>query len=476
MIWRSHYHGILSQIVDFLLTCAVLVITYYLSKWLHIINLTYFPGGINFKEYYILLMIIISIIYLFLLKQYKAYSYQRHTSLIKEFNIILKVTFIGVLLSVTLVFLIGLKDIPRIYFIVLFFLSLILFMLEKTLMFIIASYFRSKGKDRKRILVIGTDSKAKRIISIINKNFAWGLDIIGMITCNANEINTNKYGYEIFDSIDNIEAVIKKLNPQEILIAFPLKYFDRINNILEVCEREGLRVRFISDSFGKIAKNITVDNVYGLNIITFDSVKYSRQALFYKRILDVIISLIALLILSPIMIFASIAILITDGRPIFYNWHVIGLDKIPFKSWKFRTMVKNADELKENLLEFNEMEGPVFKIKNDPRVFPLGRFLRKFSIDETPQLFSVIMGDMSLVGPRPAGPLELERYQSWHRRKLSIKPGITCLWQVNGRNNINSFDEWVRLDLEYIDNWSILLDLKILLKTIPAVLKRQGAS
>jgi lipopolysaccharide/colanic/teichoic acid biosynthesis glycosyltransferase len=198
--------------------------------------------------------------------------------------------------------------------------------------------------------------------------------------------------------------------------------------------------------------------------------------LLIKRIMDIAGALMTILIFSPFMLIAILGILITDGLPIFYEWNVFGLNKKPFRSWKFRTMVRNADELKESLMHKNEMEGPVFKITNDPRTFLFGRWLRKWSIDETPQFFSVILGDMSLVGPRPAGIAELQKYESWQRRKLSIKPGITCLWQANGRNGINNFDDWVRLDLEYIDTWSIWLDIKILFKTIPAVLTRKGAS
>ena len=171
----------------------------------------------------------------------------------------------------------------------------------------------------------------------------------------------------------------------------------------------------------------------------------------------------------------TLLIKVTSKGPLLYQWNVVGLNKKPFKSWKFRTMVLNADQMKTELMDRNEMAGPVFKIKNDPRVTKIGKVMRRFSLDELPQLWSVFKGDMSLVGPRPAGPHELARYDSWHRRKLSVKPGLTCLWQVQGRNRIRNFDEWVRLDLEYIENWSLGLDLKILLKTIPAVLRGTGS-
>ena len=189
---------------------------------------------------------------------------------------------------------------------------------------------------------------------------------------------------------------------------------------------------------------------------------------------DILISGLLLILLSPLFLIIAILIKITSKGPIFYKWNVIGLNKKPFKSWKFRTMIPNADEMKSDLRIHNIMKGPVFKLKYDPRITKVGRFLRKFSLDELPQLWSVLKGDMSLVGPRPAGPDELERYESWHRRKLSIKPGITCLWQISGRNEIKDFDEWVRLDFEYIENWSLALDLKILLKTIPAVFRGTG--
>jgi exopolysaccharide biosynthesis polyprenyl glycosylphosphotransferase len=200
------------------------------------------------------------------------------------------------------------------------------------------------------------------------------------------------------------------------------------------------------------------------------------EALFIKRALDILVSGTLLVLLSPL--FALIAALIkltTPQLPVFYPWRVVGYRGRMFTGYKFTTMVADADDRKASLMHLNEMTGPVFKIKDDPRVTRLGRILRKYSLNELPQLWSVLKGDMSLVGPRPAYPTELERYELWHKRKLCVQPGITCLWQVRGRNQISDFDEWVRLDFEYIDRWSLALDVKILLKTVWAVVAGTGS-
>jgi exopolysaccharide biosynthesis polyprenyl glycosylphosphotransferase len=213
-----------------------------------------------------------------------------------------------------------------------------------------------------------------------------------------------------------------------------------------------------------------------LPIITYSTTPKKEVDLFFKRIIDILISAAGLLILSPIFLIISAAIKFTSSGPIFYRWNVVGLNKKKFTSYKFRTMVANADELKKKLMLKNEMNGAAFKMKDDPRITKVGRFLRKFSLDELPQLYSVFKGDMSLVGPRPPLVTEVPDFKNWHRRKLSVKPGITCLWQCSGRNHIKDFDDWVKMDLQYIDQWSLWLDIKILLKTIPAVLTGKGAS
>lgn len=197
-------------------------------------------------------------------------------------------------------------------------------------------------------------------------------------------------------------------------------------------------------------------------------------SLAIKRAADVVASAILLLLLSPVLLCLAIAVKVTSPGPVFYRWKVVGRGGRPFTGYKFRSMVANADALRDGLVARNEMTGPVFKIANDPRITKVGAWLRKYSLDELPQLYSVLTGDMSLVGPRPPLVTEYEQFSDYQKQKVSVTPGITCLWQVSGRNQISDFDEWVRLDLEYISRWSLGLDLSILMRTVGAVLSGSG--
>jgi exopolysaccharide biosynthesis polyprenyl glycosylphosphotransferase len=388
--------------------------------------------------------------------------------------IVLKVTFIGFLVTIVTFFLLDDKEVSRTILIVYLIVSIILFTIEKTFLFYIAPYVRRKGINRKNVILIGTGTRASNFIDTVRNNFDWGLDIVGLLTGDYDNIGKEVMGIKILDHYNNIQHILKTVNPEEIIITISTKRFNQIRDVLEICEREGVTVRLNSDFFGHITKHVTVDNVFGLNIITFNMVKQSELEFFIKRVMDIIGSLIALLIFSPVMLIASLGIIISDGFPIFYSFIGYGYNKKPIKIIKFRTMVKNSEEIRKSLLPMNEMKGPVFKIKDDPRILPFGKWLRRFSIDETPQLISVLKGEMSLVGPRQAMKEELDKYESWQRRRLSVKSGLTCLWQVNGRNKISNFNEWTKLDLQYIDNWSIWLDIKILLKTILIVLLGKG--
>jgi exopolysaccharide biosynthesis polyprenyl glycosylphosphotransferase len=476
MIWRPSYHKRIAQLADFTTAFISFALAYYISTLLHRMEPSLFPPQVEIRTSYVLIIMVLSIVYEILFDQQKAYSYQRFTSIIREYLIVIKVCFTGSLISIAVLFLFGLKDIPRTIFIVFFVVSLLLFLAEKSFLFYAASLIRRKGRNRKRIILIGTGTRARNFILTVKNNFHWGLDIVGLLTSDKERVGKEILGISIIDRFDHLEYVLKTINPEEIIITISTKRFDQIRFILDICEKEGVQVRLNSDFFGQVTKHLAVDNVFDLNIISFYKSKHTDVEFLLKRFIDIIGSLIAILIFSPLMLIAAIGILLEDGRPIFFSFVGYGLNKKPIKVVKFRTMVKNAEERKKDLADLNEMNGPVFKIKNDPRLLHFGKWLRKFSVDETPQLFSVLKGNMSLVGPRQAMKEELEEYKSWQRRRLSVKPGLACLWQIQGRNKISSFDDWTRMDLEYIDNWSLLLDIKILLKTIPSVLFGKGAS
>jgi exopolysaccharide biosynthesis polyprenyl glycosylphosphotransferase len=475
MIWRSPYHSRVAQCCDFLTTMIAFFCSDGIFRLLHQSFPRLISNDYNFFEKQFMLLCIISLLQVYIFKWLNAYSFQRFTSIISEYWIVVKSVSVGLLLTIAILFF--LKENPsRAIIIGSYFVIGVFFIIQKSIVFILASLYRKNGYTRKRILLLGTGNRTKHFIDVVHSKFGWGVDIVGLLTDDIEKVGDTYYGIPVLDIFKNIESVLKNINPEEVIVTISPNQYNQIREVFEVCEREGVIVRLNSDFFGNITKNVHVDNVYGLNIISIDTLNHSEFQLILKRILDITGAAAALMFFLPFMIIAAIGIWVSDGSPILYKWNVIGKNKKPFYSWKFRTMLRNADDLKAGLMIKNEMEGPVFKIKDDPRVIPFGRWLRIWSIDETPQLVSVLLGDMSLVGPRPAGVHEIVNYESWHRRKLTVKPGITCLWQVSGRNEIKKFDDWVNLDLEYIDNWSLFLDIKILLKTIPTVLFGRGAS
>ncbi len=276
--------------------------------------------------------------------------------------------------------------------------------------------------------------------------------------------------------LSSLGAIIAREPVDGVLVALPLRRRrDLIEKIVEACEEQGIMVRVRTDLFDLRVARPQVDTIDGVPVVTIRSGPEDGWQLVAKRIMDVIVSLSFLILLSPFLLLVALAIKIDSRGPVFFRQERVGLNRRRFYVLKFRTMVEQADKTQESLEELNEADGPVFKIRKDPRVTRLGRFLRQFSIDEFPQLINVLRGEMSLVGPRPLPLRDVKLIDTqWHKRRFSVKPGLTCLWQVNGRSDL-SFERWVRMDLEYIDTWSLILDIKILLKTIPAVLRGSGA-
>jgi exopolysaccharide biosynthesis polyprenyl glycosylphosphotransferase len=282
-----------------------------------------------------------------------------------------------------------------------------------------------------------------------------------------------------FDLAQPLPHLVEMLHEHAVngvILSARRTYFEQVENIIRSCELEGVEVWLLADFFTTHISRTSLDELFGRPLLVFSSVPETSWQSLVKLVLDFVGAFVLLILSSPVFAVVALLIRFTSKGPVFFKQERSGLNGAPFTLYKFRTMVTNAEQFKAELAAMNEMTGPVFKMTNDPRITPMGKFLRKYSLDELPQLWNVLRGEMSLVGPRPLPVDEVKRFNDLaHRRRLSVKPGLTCLWQISGRNQISDFKDWVRLDLEYIDNWSLWLDLKILFKTIPAIFIGTGA-
>ncbi|HET7710724.1 MAG TPA: sugar transferase, partial [Thermoanaerobaculia bacterium] len=306
----------------------------------------------------------------------------------------------------------------------------------------------------------------------------WGYKILGFVS-DGHRLANGWSRYRIFGSVPDLKRILEGAlisEPiDEIVFAVTRKKLDEMKQIFLLCEELGIRTRVAMNFFQNHVARIEIEELEGVPFLTFTTTPSNETHLALKRALDIAVSFLLLMLALPVIVLVSAAIKVTSPGSVLFKQKRIGLNGRMFTLYKFRTMIEDAHERRGEVRHLNEMTGPVFKAKSDPRVTRVGKILRRFSLDELPQLWNVLKGDMSLVGPRPPIPEEVASYHRWHRRRLSMKPGLTCLWQISGRNNID-FDRWMQLDLQYIDNWSPSLDLKILLRTIPAVLSGRGAS
>lgn len=320
-----------------------------------------------------------------------------------------------------------------------------------------------KGQFERRLVLVGTSEDTQVLRRELSERDRHGIRILA-------ELDVNK------TSIDHLVHILHEHSINGAVLAARHTYFGQLEKVIHACELEGVEVWLLADFFKTQISRTTVDDFYGHPMMVFRSTPELSWQAIGKQLIDMVGAGLLLVLFSPVMFIAAIAVRLSSPGPVIFRQQRSGLNGRPFTMYKFRTMSSDAEQRKQELAVFNEMSGPVFKYTNDPRVTSAGRWLRKFSIDEFPQLFNVLRGEMSLVGPRPLPVDETRRFDDFaHRRRLSVKPGLTCLWQISGRNNVRDFREWVRLDLEYIDNWSLWLDLKILFRTVPIVLSGTGA-
>lgn len=351
----------------------------------------------------------------------------------------------------------------------------VLISIERIAVRLIARYVRSKGYNVRHLIIVGSGTRAKAIATAIEEHKHWGLHLLGFVSDNPKLQGRDINGYPVLGKNGDILNLLNQHVVDELIFAMPRRQLEKYEDIFLLCQEMGIKTRVAANFFPRMVAKVGLESLNGIPLLTFSTTPTNEYALLIKRALDIMIASIALVLLSPLMLAVAAAIKLTSIGPIFFKQTRVGQNGRLFTLYKFRSMYRDAEAKRKELEHLNELDGPVFKIKKDPRITPVGRFIRKFSIDELPQLWNVLKGDMSIVGPRPPTPEEVKKYKRWQRRRLSMKPGITCLWQVNGRNKI-AFDQWVKLDLYYIDNWSLWLDTKILLKTIPAVISGRGAS
>jgi len=316
---------------------------------------------------------------------------------------------------------------------------------------------------RRRLILVGTSEETSRMKADLKIKSPEEMEVLA-------ELDLNQA------PVERLVELLHEHSVSGVILSVRHSYFEQAEAAVRACELEGVEAWLVADFFRTKISRASFDELYGWPVLVFRSTPDASWEGVAKQVLDFVGALVLLLLAAIPLAVVALLIKVTSPGPVFFRQQRSGLNGRPFTLYKFRTMVTNAEQLKHELAAMNEMSGPVFKVTNDPRVTPLGKILRKFSVDEFPQLCNVLRREMSLVGPRPLPVDEVKRFNDLaHRRRLSMKPGLTCLWQVRGRNKVTDFKEWVRLDLEYIDNWSLWLDLKILLRTVPVVLMGTGA-
>ncbi len=356
---------------------------------------------------------------------------------------------------------------------VVLFIALSYFLLLTARAFLWPIVFRRAQKEPLGVLIVGTGEGALALASLLSERPWVGTRLQGFLSERPSG-SKQLAGHPVLGHIGEAESVLARHVIDEVLVAVPGRSLSDIEPLLLLCEEQGITARLACDFLPRRSARIQLEHLAGVPLLTFTTTPNNPNLLAFKRVVDIALSLLLLVLTSPLFLIVPLLIKLNSKGPVLYRQVRCGLNGRKFVFSKFRSMVEGADELRKEIEHMNEAKEPVFKISSDPRVTQLGKFLRRTSIDELPQLVNVLRGEMSLVGPRPPLPHEVERYQSWQRRRLSMKPGLTCLWQVSGRSALG-FDDWVALDLHYIDNWSPWLDFQILFRTVPAVLLGKGA-
>jgi exopolysaccharide biosynthesis polyprenyl glycosylphosphotransferase len=433
-------------------------------------------GGLAGVEHYRWILFLVLPVWYFLLDHFQLYASLRTNSLASVFFSVIKVHAIGALLISSAIYLIQPHGYSRRLFLGFILISLLLVFLERSLLKAFLCCIRRMGYNFRNILIVGCNGQARELAALIEENAGWGLKIAGFLTHGEDSLSQRTPGYPVLGELGDIVDTCTRYAIDEVVFCLPAEEMDAADEYWPVLEDMGLTVNMVLDFHASRTHRWELSYFNNrIPMMTFYCKPFDAGQLFLKRCLDIAGALVGLGLTALLFPFIALAIKMDSPGPLFFGQKRVRENGRLFRCWKFRSMYMDAEERKQELMHLNEMQGAIFKIRNDPRITPVGAFLRKTSLDELPQFWNVLRGEMSLVGTRPPTPDEVAKYEHWHRKRICIKPGITGMWQVSGRNRIQEFDQVARLDIEYIDKWSLWLDVKILLRTFLTVFALKGS-
>ena len=467
--------------VDTLVISAAFFVSYVIRTHIHsLYKFDLFPskniisdGPWKFSEQFMIL-IMVAPLWCFLLHQNGTYRSWRLSTTWQFIWAVFKASILTVLFAGSFFFIFKITFVSRIFFITFGVFGFLGLVSEKIVMLFIMHAIRRRGYNYRQILIIGTGRRAENFIRKIKNHPEWGLRIFGAIEDEAGRGVERVDGVQVIGDLAAIPDILHRTAVDEVVIVVPRLRLDYMGKAIRDCEIEGVKVTIAVDLFDMEIAKAQQGELDGIPLLSFKTTVPSEWQLLTKRAMDLTISGFLIIGLSPLLLIISLLIKMTSPGPALFKQERVGLNKRRFIMYKYRTMFKTAQKDLSKVDIYEEIYGPQWKNKKMNYITPVGKILRKLSLDELPQLFNVFLGHMSLVGPRPTVPEEVEQYQTWFRRRFSMRPGITCLWQVSGRRDIQ-LNSWMQMDLEYLDHWSLWLDIRILLKTIPAVFLGHGA-
>lgn len=462
---------ILETILDFLLINGAFGVAYFIRYILRVPLTVAEANFINYSEY-IPISLGLSLGLLLIYRLEGIYTAVRGRSWLEEMYGLITATFTGIVILVFVFFFFRPQYYSRLIYLYAGILIVLFLTFERIIIRLVLGFLRKRGIGVDRALIVGCGETGRAILRSVVAQPGLGYQVAGFVDDDPTKSGIGPF--ELLGGTDTLRRVLRERQIDEVIITLPWHARGKIIEIMNECEANNARVKIVPDLFQLSLSRVAVDAVGGIPLIAVKEVNISGGSLAAKRALDLIVGLMLTIVLLPLMTTIALLIKWTSPGPVIFRQQRVGRSGAVFTAFKFRTMHVGAEDEVTQLSHLNEATGPLFKIRNDPRLTSIGRVLRRLSLDELPQLWNVLRGEMSLVGPRPPIPTEVEKYEDWHRKRLEVWPGVTGLWQVSGRSEL-TFDEMVMLDIYYIENWSPWLDLWILIKTIPTVLSARGA-